>query len=113
MNLFKVSDDVAELDEVEDAHVKLNTDNKENLRTADNQHIISVGELSTHIYVDETTPPINESKTGGIHEVKEKFEWRILLFPKFILILFSVVIFNMGNSVIYTCVPALGEESDE
>ena len=112
MNLFKVSDDDVELDEVEDLHTKLNTDNKENLRPADNQHIISVGELSTHIYVDETTPPINESKTG-IHEVKEKFEWRILRIPKFILIIFSVVIFHLGISVIYTCVPALGEESGE
>ncbi|XP_067942293.1 monocarboxylate transporter 12-like [Watersipora subatra] len=103
-DVTRISEEVSSASSADPKTECLTNGSSQNRRNAPNT------DLDCHV-TELDGEKLEDNNKNSRRKTKEKFAWKILLYPKFLMLLFSILAYTMGLAVFYTCLPALGEES--
>ena len=79
--------------------------------TLNTQSISSVGDISGSVVLVEDQINDNHMQVSPNKSSKDKFNWRVILLPKFQLFVWSIFLYTFASAIVYQVVPAFGKET--
>ncbi|XP_067951518.1 monocarboxylate transporter 12-like [Watersipora subatra] len=78
---------------------------------SDSQLFKSIGDVAgSAIFIPTNTQKVAISSLDQEEYSKEKFNWRVILLPKFLIVVISVCLYAFGMATVYSAIAGLGKE---